>query len=526
MLIRRHLLAGMAGLATAPWVRIAHGQPARVLSVLHQNDLHSRHDPTSAGVGGSARIAAIIARERASARAEGRVTLTLDAGDQFVGSLHFTHWRGEAERQVMAAIGFDAMALGNHEFDLGPEVLGRFVRGLPFPVLAANLDAAAEPELAGHVRAGLLLAREGLSIGIVGLTLPETPGISSPGPRLGFHPALPALQAAVDRLRATGAATVIALTHLGLDADRRLVAGARGLDLVVGGHSHTLLANGIAGAAFPCPVVATDADGRAVPIVQAGANGRFAGRLDLALDASGRAVAFSGNAIEAANIDPDPAFAALLARLEAPIAELRARVVGMASASMTTAGCRTGECALGNAVADAMLEAARRLGAVAAITNAGGLRAPLNAGPVTVGDVIAVLPFGNTLSVVSLSGEALRAVLEHGLSTGPEGAGSGRFPQLAGLVVRFDPRRPAGARITHLALRDDAGREAAIAPDATYRIATNSFLRGGGDGYVLLRDRARDPYEASLPIDQALVEAIARTGRIAPRLDGRLAQGE
>lgn len=523
MLIRRHLLAG---LAAAPWVRLAHGQPARILTVLHQNDLHSRHDPGAAGVGGSARIAAILAREREAARAEGRVSLTLDAGDQFVGSLYHTHWRGEAERQVMAAIGFDAMTLGNHEFDHGPETLGRFVRALPFPVLAANLDASAEPGLAGHIVPSLLIRRDGLAIGIVGLTLPETPGISAPGPRLAFHPALPALGAEVARLRGAGAATVIGLTHLGLDADRRLVAASRGLDLVVGGHSHTLLANGIAGAAFPCPVVATDSDGRAVPIVQAGANGRFAGRIDLALDAAGRAVAFSGNAIEASGIDPDPQLSALLARLEAPIAELRARVVGEATATMATAGCRSGECALGNAVADAMLDAARRQGAVAAITNAGGLRAPLNAGPVTVGDVIAVLPFGNTLSVLSLSGEELRAVLEHGVSLGPDGAGSGRFPQVAGLAVRFDPRLAPGARIVHLALREADGRERAIDPTGTYRIATNSFLRSGGDGYALLRERARDPYEASLPIDEVLAEAIGRAGRLAPRLDGRLVRAE
>jgi 5'-nucleotidase/UDP-sugar diphosphatase len=527
MVARRHLLAGSAALAATGWVRLSNAQPARVLSVLHQNDLHSRHDPDGRGVGGSARIATLFAAERDLAAREGRTTVTLDAGDQFMGSLYYSHWRGEAERQVMAAIGFDAMALGNHEFDHGPGSLGRFVRGLPFPVLAANLEVGAEPALAGLVAPGVLIRRDGHAIGVVGLTLPGTPGISSPGPNLRFAAAGPALAAEAARLRAAGAVTVIALTHLGLDADRELARGSHGIDLVVGGHSHTLLANGLAGAAMPTPVVEQDADGRAVPIVQVGAYGRCIGRIDLAVDAAGRAALFSANALEAAaSIVPEARVAALLARLEEPIAEMRARVVGEAAGPFRNGACRAGECALGNAVADAMLEAARPHGGVAAITNAGGLRANLGPGKVTLGDVNAVLPFGNTLSVVTLSGADLRLVLEHGLSLGPDGAGSGRFPQLAGLAVRFDPARPAGSRVLRLAIRATDGSESEVRPDATYRIATNSFMRGGGDGYAVLRDRGTDGYEASVPLDEVLADAIARAGRITPRLDGRLARAE
>lgn len=523
MIARRHLLATAALAATSGWVRLSDAEPARLLSVLHQNDLHSRHDPDAQGAGGSARIASLFARERQAARAEGRVTITIDAGDQFVGSLYYAHWRGEAELEVMRAIGFDAMALGNHEFDHGPETIGRFARAAPFPVLAANLDASAEPALAGHVRASTRIERDGIRLGIVGLTLPETPGISSPGPNLRFGAALPALEAETARLRAGGAGTVIALTHIGLAADRRLVRGSRGLDLVVGGHSHTLLANGLPGAAAPTPVVEHDADGRAVPIVQVGAYGRCMGRIDLALDAGGRAASFRADAYQALPATPpDPALAPVLARLEAPIAAMRAHVLAEAQGAFLTGGCRIGECALGNLVADAMLDTARRHGAVAAITNAGGLRAPLNRGPVTLGDVIAVLPFGNTLSVLTLSGAELRAVLEHGVSLPADAGGSGRFPQIAGLVVRFDPQRPAGSRIVHAALRSPDGTESAIRDDADYRIATNSFLRAGGDGYVVLRDRGRDGYEASVPIDEIVAGALAASGRIAPRMDGRL----
>ncbi|MCC7281584.1 MAG: bifunctional metallophosphatase/5'-nucleotidase, partial [Acetobacteraceae bacterium] len=447
MIARRHLLA--ASLAAAGWVRLSAAAPARVISVLHQNDLHSRHDPDAAGNGGSARIAALFARERRSARAEGRVCISLDAGDQFVGSLYFSHWLGEAERRVMQAIGFDAMTLGNHDFDRGPEVTGRFVRALPFPVLAANLDSSAEPALAGSVPPSALIEREGARIGLVGITLPATPAISSPGQKLRFLPALPALADQVARLRAGGAATVIALTHIGLDADRRLVAASQGLDLVVGGHSHTLLANDLPGAAGPTPEVVADADGRRVPIVQVGAYGRCMGRVDLVLDDAGSAAMFRADAFAGASrIAPDAGVEAVLAGLQAPIAELHDRVLGEATGNFRLGGCRIGECPLGNLVADAMLAAARPMGAVAAITNAGGMRAALAPGPVTRGHVVSVLPFGNTLSVVTLSGADLRTALEHGVALPPEAGGSGRFPQVAGLVVRYDMLRPAGARLT------------------------------------------------------------------------------
>jgi len=524
MIARRHLLA--ASLAAAGWVRLSSAQPARVISVLHQNDLHSRHDPDAQGNGGSARIASLFAREREAARAEGRFTIALDAGDQFVGSLYFAHWQGEAERAVMQAIGFDAMTLGNHDFDRGPAVTGRFVRALPFPVLAANLDVSAEPALAGSVQPAIAIERDGARIGIIGITLPQTPSISSPGPNLRFLAALPALLEQVAFLRAAGASTVIALTHIGLDADRRLVAASRGLDLVVGGHSHTLLANDLPGAAGPTPEVVLDADGRRVPIVQVGAYGRCMGRIDLALDGAGRATSFRANALAAvAAITPDASVGSVLARLQAPIAELHNRVLGEATGGFGLGGCRIGECALGSLVADAMLAAARPLGAVAAIMNAGGMRAPLARGPVTLGHVVSVLPFGNTLSVITLSGADLHAALEHGVSLPPEAGGSGRFPQVAGLVVRYDMLRPAGSRLTRLALRDANGTERPVRDDAEYRIATNNFLRSGGDGYAVLRDRGRDGYEASVPLDELVADAIAARRVISPTNDGRFVRG-
>lgn len=188
------------------------------------NDFHSRHEAVDGRAlacgaqrpgcfGGAARPASGIARERAAAAAaaDGRAVLLLDAGDRFQGSPFYTAHRGMAELAVMHALGTEAMALGNHEFDGGPEALGRFVAAARFPVLSANLDAADEPALAGLVRACAVFERAGSRVGVVGLTTEDTARSSWPGLRVRFLPPGPALARASAAARAEGAGPVIAL---------------------------------------------------------------------------------------------------------------------------------------------------------------------------------------------------------------------------------------------------------------------------------------------------------------------------
>jgi 5'-nucleotidase len=169
---------------------------------------------------------------------------------------------------------------------------------------------------------------------------------------------------------------------------------------------------------------------------------------------------------------------------------------------------------MGNLVADAMLAATPS--ADLALMNSGGIRAGLPEGAVTLGDVLTVLPFGNTLATVRLRGADLLAALEHGLGRG----GSGAFPQVAGLAVEFAPQAPAGQRVQ--AARITRGRQAGpVDPAGTYVVVTNNFLRNGGDAYVMLRDRALEFYDAGAPLEDALIEFMARDPAV-PRLDGRL----
>ena len=370
------------------------------------------------------------------------------------------------------------------------------------------------------VLAAVPLMREGVRIGIVGVTTADTPRMSSPGPRVRFGEEAAGLRAGAEAARAAGVRAVLALTHVGLVADHRLAATVPGLAAVIGGHSHTLLSNSAGGAAGRYPIPAAGAGGIAVPIVQAGAFNRYLGRLDLDLDRDGRVLAATGDARELAFAGPrDPAVEALLARLAEPMAGIRGRVVGALAGPVSNAECRIAECALGNLVAEAMLDAARGTGATIALQNGGGLRAGMPAGAVTWGDVLAVLPFQNTLATFQLSGADMLEALENGAGQVEEGAG--RFAQVAGLRYTFDLSQPPGSRVSDVMVQNGADWQP-LEPDTLYGVVSNDFMRNGGDGYRVFRDRAQNAYDYGPDLADVLAEYLAENSPYQPALDGRI----
>jgi 5'-nucleotidase/UDP-sugar diphosphatase len=525
---RRALLSsGLALALAAPALRRAAADPTARVALLHVNDFHSKHEGVDAGsaacradrpcVGGSARLATALAEGRAAIAAEGRAVLQLDAGDQFMGSLFYTAHHGLAEAAVQRAIGTEMMALGNHEFDNGPGVLAGYAAAVPFPLLSANLDTSQEPLLAGRIRPYTVLEKGGARIGIIGLTTETTPQGSSPGPTLRFTDAAEAAERAIAEIRAGGPATIVILSHLGLGEDRLLAANVAGIDLIAGGHSHTLLANGLAGAAGPHPTLVEGQD-RSVRIVQSGCHGRWLGRLDLDLGADGRIAAHAGAVREITpDIVPDAGVAAIVARYAAPLAEWRARPAGRLATPLTIEGCRKGECAIGNLLADAMLAAEPQ--AEIALTNGGGIRANLPGGTVTWGDVLSVLPFSNTLATLTIRGGALQAALENGLSQ--LGTGAGRFPQFGGLRVEYEAAAPVGQRIRAISVRQ-GDRFVPLEPDRAYRVVTNNFMRQGGDGYAALRDDALEAYDNGPAMEDMLAAYLASRPGLSVAVEGRL----
>jgi 5'-nucleotidase len=242
----------------------------------------------------------------------------------------------------------------------------------------------------------------------------------------------------------------------------------------------------------------------AVPIVQAGAFGRHLGRLDLDLRADGRVAGFAQAMRELpAEVAEDAEVAATVARFAAPLAELRARHVATLVEALPNAGCATAPCALGALVAGAMR---RELRAEIGWQNAGGLRAGLPAGAVSWGDVLATLPFSNTTARLVLRGGDILAELEHALGALPDR--SGRYPQLDGLRFEADAGRPPGRRVLQAELREPDGEWRRLDPARAYSVATNDFLRRGGDGYATFATRALEARDDGPLLEEVLVRRL------------------
>lgn len=520
------ILSAAAGLALAAGM----AQAEYTLTILHTNDFHARFEPVSkydsgcseednaAGdcFGGAARLATAIA----AARARTDNALLVDAGDPFQGTLFYTHYKGQAAAELMARLGYDAMAVGNHEFDDGPEVLGRFAASVPFPVLMANADLSAEPLLKDVIRKSVVIERNGARLGLIGLTPEDNPDLASPGPNIVFTGAIGAVQAEVDRLTAAGVDKIILLSHSGYTLDKAIAEGTTGVDVIVGGHSHTLLSNTDEAAAGPYPTMVGQ-----TAIVQAYAYGKYLGELTVTFDDAGVVTAAEGAPILLdAAVAEDAAVKARVAELARPLEEVRRKVVAEAAEPIEgdRAVCRVAECAMGNLVADAMLDRVRDQGILIAIQNGGGLRSSIDAGPVTMGEVLTVLPFQNTLSTFFVTGQTVLEALENGLSQVEEGAG--RFPQVAGLRFAWDPAAAPGARVRMVEVREN-GAWAPLDPARTYGVVSNNYVRNGGDGYRMFRD-AENVYDFGPDLADVTAEFLAAHSPYRPFTDGRIVRAD
>ncbi|PTX52132.1 bifunctional metallophosphatase/5'-nucleotidase [Allosediminivita pacifica] len=492
------------------------------LTILHTNDFHDRFEPISAYdstcsdedneagecFGGIARM--ITAIEEARGAAEGDVLL-LDAGDQFQGSLFFTQYGGELAAEFMSQLNYDAMAVGNHEFDKGPEGLAAFLDMVEFPVLSANIDVSGNEMLADRVEASTVIDLDGEQIGIVSVLAEDTPETSSPGETVVFSSAAEAAQAEVDRLTEDGVNKIILLTHVGLPADKRLAEELTGVDLIIGGHSHTLLGD-MDGAEGPYP---TEVNG--VPILTAYAYGKYLGEVEVTFDDEGNLTELTGAPkLLDASVAEDEAAVARMDELAGPLEELRSEVVAETSAPIEgdRTVCRAVECPMGVLVADAMLDRVADQGVVAAITNGGGLRATIDAGEVTMGEVLTVLPFQNTLSTFEVTGKTIVEALENGVSQMEDGGG--RFPQVAGMSFTVDPSAEVGSRISEVMIAGEP-----IDEQATYMLVSNNYVRNGGDGYSMFVD-AENAYDYGPDLADVTAEYLAENTPYEPYTDGRI----
>jgi 5'-nucleotidase len=468
--------------------------------------------------GGYSRLMTLIHNLRKSSKNP----VVLSGGDQFQGSLFYRTYKGRLAVQAMNLIGYDATAIGNHEFDDGPAVLARFIREARFPVVATNIDVTHEPALNRLIRSFVTLQVGGQKIGIVGYTTEETPALSKTGKRVVFLRPETALTGAVAILKFQGVNKIIAVSHAGFNRDKQVAAAVDGIDVIVGGHTNTLLSNTARGAQGPYPVVVKSPSGKPVLVVQAYAFSRYVGQLEVAFDKAGVPVKWKGDLVPVSfDIAKHPKMEALINAMRGPVDALRKKVVGRLATGFdgSTETCRSRECTMGNMVADALVWKTRAQGTQIAFINGGGVRASMAKGPATMGSILVVLPFQNAIATLKLKGHDIRAALEHGVSQVKEGAG--RFPQVSGMRFVWDPARPVGRRVVWVEVRDGK-RWVPMKDDAVYKVATIDYLRRGGDGYKVFKDKAIEPYDGGVNLEDAVAEYIAAHSPLRGKRDGRI----
>ncbi len=583
-LSRRTFLKGMVALASGAMLykfsdggfRIAlananAGPEVYKLRIIHTNDHHARIEPAQLTIkaaagstpgavrnfGGVARRKTVFDQIRADVTIQDK--LFLDAGDVFQGTLYFNQYKGAADLFFYNELGYDAMTLGNHEFDSGDQTLADFIGGANFPVVSANVKAKTPSPLAALQVTGndtpdgklgertIVTLPSGEKVGIFGLTTPDTPALASPSADVAFDSALVTVaQAQVDALKMAGVNKVIALTHIGYTADLDLVSKVKGIDLIVGGHSHTPLLPasasslplGVASVAV-YPQIVKDPDGNDTVVVTDWEWAKWIGDLVVGFDAAGLVTSVSSGSVlpvwadgildtaspakvrdllpnEGAEITANATFQAKIdTEYKPPIDTLRNSKIGVTTVLLDAerGNVRTRETNFGNLIADSNRERIllekdfnKDNLPVVCLANSGGIRASRAVGDITVGGVLETLPFGNTLATVVLTGAQLKTALENSVSRWP--AADGRFAQVSGIRFVFNPLGRAagstvegtagelavpGQRIVSVEVAElpknrsiDADIYQPLVLTANYLVVVNNFILTGGDFYGVL----------------------------------------
>ncbi|WP_370460197.1 bifunctional metallophosphatase/5'-nucleotidase [Cytobacillus firmus] len=386
----------------------------------------------------------------------------------------------------------------------------------------------------GKIYNGIIKEINGEKVGFFGLTTAETASISSPG-KVTFEDYLEEAEKAVKTFEGMGINKIVAVTHIGyddnpnVDNDLNLAAQVDGIDVIVGGHSHTQLNAPV--------VVAADETGAAkdpTVIVQAGQYNNYLGTLDVQFDETGKVTGHAGQLIKVADKAEDPEAAALLEKYSSQIEELKNTEIGAEtlaalenpriSGDSTEPSVRKNETALGNLITDGMLAKAKQYDSnvIMALQNGGGIRAGIDAGPITVGEVITVLPFGNTLATMEVTGAELKEAFE--ISVGLYPAENGGFLHVSGAKVKFDSTKPAGERIVSIEYKNEQGTYTEIQDNQTYTIATNAFTAKGGDGYTVFAKAYQEGRVTDLGLSdwENFADHLSSLGTIKPAVEGRI----
>ncbi|MFZ5449751.1 MAG: bifunctional metallophosphatase/5'-nucleotidase [Thermodesulfobacteriota bacterium] len=473
------------------------------LRILYVNDFHGFAAPIKptggkAPQGGIAYLAGAADQAR-----QQQPSLLLAAGDMIQGGPWANMFKGKSVIEVMNAMKFDAMVVGNHEFNFGLEALKDRIAQANFPILGANVEGF--PGLKPYV----IKKINGIRIGIIGVVTEDTvhqnprnvAGLNFTSPESAIHKYLPELKRQAD--------IIVVLSHCGYPVDRKLAATITGIEVIVGGHTHTKLLH---------PEKIGD-----TIIVQAWEHAKVLGILDLKVE-NGKIVGFEGALQEISPVTgkPDPQIQEIVAHYEGLANPPLKQIIGEALIDLDASQVRLEETNLGNFIADVMRQTT---GADVAIINSGGIKGSIPKGKIELQDVYAALPYDNYLIAVKLTGAQLKEALEHGVSRVEKP--SHRFPQVSGLTFTYSPSAPAGSRVKDAAI---GGRPLDLGKD--YVVATIDYLASGGDGYKVFGDALKSQgglkgdklvyNDVSSGLRDRVIDAIKARKNLAPGVEGRI----
>jgi 2',3'-cyclic-nucleotide 2'-phosphodiesterase (5'-nucleotidase family) len=440
------------------------------IRILHFNDFHGFAQPYKPFGENDLRGGIDFLAGRVNELSKEKPTLLLAAGDFIQGNNWANFSKGKSSIELMNLMKVDALVIGNHEFDFGQETLKERIAEAKFPVLGANVEGfpALKPYAIKEVG--------GIKVGIIGVITVETPQTTHPRNVIGLTFTAPETAVAkyVEQLRSK-VNLIVVLSHLGYEADKALAQNVKGIDLIVGGHSHTKLEKG-------------EQIGRTL-IVQAWEHAKALGVVDLIIQDNQVSASQSRlDFILPASGTKDETVAALVGQYAKQVDATLSEKIGEALVDMDSANIRKKETNLGDLIADILRQTA---GADLAITNSGGIRTSIAKGPLKVSDVYNVVPFDNYILSIKLTGKQIKEALENGVSAVEEG--KGKFPQVSGFSFAYAPAAPKGERVKEITV---AG--APLNPDKQYTVATIDFMAAGGDGYTSFGEavKAAKDYES------------------------------
>ena len=476
--------------------------------IMHVNDIHGRVDAGKYDGMGLARVSTIVKE----VRAEDPNVIFLDAGDTIHGTVFAALTKGASVVRVMNEMGYDAMTTGNHDYNYGLDRLEKLQSTMNFPVIVSNVTYKDTGEKAFRPYIIKTLPN-GVRVGIFGLATPETAYKTNPTnvEAVTFDDPIKAAKESVTALEREGVNYIIALTHLGMDEDSvytsiKLADEVEGIDLIVDGHSHTTLEDGLM-------------VGETL-IVQSGFYDKNLGEVTVKLGKDGtrdETAKLYSKEYAMENVEEDPIIKAIIDEVNTENDKITSVVVGETDVYLDGERdhVRGGETNLGDMITEAILA---KTGADGVITNGGGIRSSIEVGTITRGDVISVLPFGNYVVVQEVTGQDLKDAIENGIQSYPETRGA--FPHVAGFTFKFDPTREVGDKVYNITFTN--GEK--IDLEKTYNIATNDFMAVGGDMYESLNGkRTVNEYES---IEEILGEYIKKSGITHKTIDGRVFVGE